>query len=375
MSRDAIERTIKGIKRQFHRRLLARILITVICTVIGSIVIYFLADWICGQYTWYTYQLSYEVLSIIRMLAPILVIGLCLLVTVGVCAQGWNRTLEYLSETLNAAEEITDERPGQITLSPALQDVEMQLNYAKLNLRESRSAAKEAEQRKNDLIVYLAHDLKTPLTSVIGYLSLLHDEQSMSADLREKYTDIALDKALRLEDLINEFFEITRFNLTAVTLEPQTVSLSRMLEQIVFEFQPMLTEKNLSVRLSCPPGLTLTCDPDKMQRVLDNVLRNAVNYSFSDGEICLSALRTGNRIEIVCQNKGQTIPPEKLEHIFDQFYRLDAARSSKTGGAGLGLAIAKQLVDLHGGSISAKSADQTFTMTIRLPCREISTTF
>ncbi len=375
MSRDTIDRTIKNIRRQFLRRLLIRILITVICTVIGSVVVYFLADWICSQYTWYTYQRSYMLLTGLRLVAPLLVIVLCLLVTAAFCVQGWNRTLAYLSETLHAAEEITDERPGQIALSPALQDVEMQLNYAKLNLRESRSAAKEAEQRKNDLIVYLAHDLKTPLTSVIGYLSLLHDEQSMSADLREKYTDIALDKALRLEDLINEFFEITRFNLTAVTLEPKTVSLSRMLEQIVFEFQPMLAEKELQIDLSCPAGLALTCDPDKMQRVLDNILRNAVNYSFSSGVITLSAERKGNILEITCRNRGQTIPPEKLERIFDQFYRLDAARSSKTGGAGLGLAIAKQLVGLHGGSITAQSADQTISITVRLPCRETSATF
>lgn len=113
--------------------------------------------------------------------------------------------------------------------------------------REKNAAiAKKAEKRKNDLIVYLAHDLKTPLSSVIGYLNLLKDEQQISDELREKYLSISLDKAERLEDLINEFFEITRFNLSNITLEYRMINLTRMLEQLVYEFKPMLAEKNLT---------------------------------------------------------------------------------------------------------------------------------
>ena len=140
--------------------------------------------------------------------------------------------------------------------------------------------AREAEQRKNDLIVYLAHDLKTPLTSIIGYLTLLRDEPELSPAMRAKYTGIALDKAERLETLINEFFEITRFSLTHLTLQREEVNLTRMLEQVTFEFQPVLAEMDLVWDLSLPPDVVVVCDPDKLERVFDNLLRNANNYSY-----------------------------------------------------------------------------------------------
>lgn len=227
-------------------------------------------------------------------------------------------------------------------------------------------ARREAEQRKNDLIMYLAHDLKTPLSSVIGYLTLLHDEGEIAPALREKYLSIALDKANRLEDLINEFFEITRFNLSAIELQYGAADLSRLLEQLTFEFQPMLREKNLTCALSTPETFPIRCDANKLQRVFDNLLRNAVLYCYPGTEITVTAERVGNFAVVRFRNRGDTIPPEKLSRIFEQFYRLDTARSS-TGGAGLGLAIARQITQLHGGSLTGESRDDTVTFTVTLP--------
>lgn len=214
--------------------------------------------------------------------------------------------------------------------------------------------------------MYLAHDLKTPLSSVIGYLTLLYDEGEISPELREKYLSIALDKAERLEDLINEFFEITRFNLSEITLQYGRIDLTRLLEQLVFEFKPMLREKKLTCDLQAPEDLALRCDGDKLQRVFDNLLRNAVLYSYPDTNITITAAREGSRIMIRFRNRGDTIPEEKLSRIFEQFYRLDAARSSG-GGAGLGLAIAEQIVELHGGTITAQSAEELIEFTVILP--------
>jgi two-component system sensor histidine kinase VanS len=228
-------------------------------------------------------------------------------------------------------------------------------------------AAKEAEQRKNDLIVYLAHDLKTPLTSVIGYLSLLRDEREISEELQEKYLGVALEKAERLEDLINEFFEITRFNLTHLTLEKERVNLSRMLEQIVFEFRPMFLEKGIAYEMEIEPGLSIVCDVDKMERVFDNLLKNAVNYTPEGGKIRVAAGKEAESVVITFWNTGRTIPKEKLERIFEQFFRLDSARRSSSGGAGLGLAIAKEIVELHGGKIWAASEDGTVEFTVEIP--------
>lgn len=281
-----------------------------------------------------------------------------------------SKPLRYLDDLAEAARQLSHPGEEPVVLPAALAEMENELNLVRERAIRDAYAAKEAEQRKNDLIVYLAHDLKTPLTSVIGYLSLLRDETEISEQLREKYTGIALDKALRLEDLINEFFEITRFNLTHLTLEKETVNLSRMLEQITFEFAPVLEEKGLSWELSIAPDVEISCDPDKLLRVFDNLLKNAVNYSYPDTSIRVSLEKEPDRACIRVKNHGKTIPAEKLERIFEQFFRLDSSRASSTGGAGLGLAIAKEIVGLHGGRITAESADESVTFTVRLPlCR------
>ena len=170
-----------------------------------------------------------------------------------------------------------------------------------------------------------------------------------------------------MEELINEFFEITRFNLSNITLEYSKVNLTRLLEQLTFEFKPMLADKNLECVLEIEPDLMIMCDVDKIQRVFDNLLRNAVNYSFEDEKIEISATKDESDIHIKFSNKGNTIPKEKLSRIFEQFYRLDSARSSKSGGAGLGLAIAKEIVELHSGKISARSEDEVVEFEVVLP--------
>lgn len=239
-----------------------------------------------------------------------------------------------------------------------MEDLEGQLNAVRERALRDARAAREAEQRKNDLVVYLAHDLKTPLTSVIGYLTLLRDEPQLSPELRSRYTGIALEKAERLEDLINEFFDITRFSLTHLELEKQPTDLTRMLEQVASEFAPQFAEKDLRCELELPPRLAYDCDPDKLARVFDNLLRNAFHYSFPGSTVRITGQQEADTVVLTFTNEGRTIPAEKLERIFDQFFRLDSSRATRTGGAGLGLAIAKEILALHGGTIRAASADQ-----------------
>jgi two-component system sensor histidine kinase VanS len=254
-----------------------------------------------------------------------------------------------------------------IHLPSELKQVENRMNQIKQEATRNARLAKEAEQRKNDLIVYLAHDLKTPLTSVIGYLTLLRDEQQISEELREKYLSISLDKAERLEDLINEFFEITRFNLSHLTLEPSRINLTRMLEQISFEFNPLFAAKNLRCSLQVSSDVEIVCDVNKMERVFDNLIRNAINYSFENSSIEVSVDQKPNGVYVHFRNDGNTIPKEKLNRIFEQFYRLDTSRATKTGGAGLGLAIAKEIVELHHGTITAISENNKIEFVVYLP--------
>lgn len=216
-------------------------------------------------------------------------------------------------------------------------------------------------------IVYLAHELKTPLTSVIGYLTLLREETEISPKLREKYTGISLRKAERLEDLINEFFDVTRFNLTSMELEFERIHLSRMIEQICSEFEPVLQEKNLIWKLDIEPDIAMIGDPDKLSRVFDNLIRNACNYSYPDTEIQCSLKKENDSVVCRIKNHGKTISKEKMGRIFEQFFRVDSSRSSTTGGAGIGIAIAKEIVERHGGSIRAESAEESITFTVVFP--------
>ncbi|MEA4831367.1 MAG: vancomycin resistance histidine kinase VanS [Oscillospiraceae bacterium] len=277
------------------------------------------------------------------------------------------KPLRFLDDIITASEALANPTDTQILLPDAMKNIQDELNQVRESALRNAKLARDEEQRKNDLIVYLAHDLKTPLTSVIGYLTLLRDEPDISQELRAKYTGIALDKAERLEDLINEFFDITRFNLTAITLDYENINLSRMLEQIINEFNPILAEKGLRWNTAVQPNIDISCDPGKLERVFDNLIRNAVNYSYPQTDIRLSMLLKENNVEIQVCNRGKTIAPEKLNRIFEQFYRLDSSRSTATGGAGLGLAISKEIVKLHGGIITVQSSDDDIIFTVRLP--------
>lgn len=281
--------------------------------------------------------------------------------------QAFRKSVHYLDSALQASEKIADDSEELIELPADFKEIETQLNAVKLEVQNNARAAKEAEQRKNDLVVYLAHDLKTPLTSVIGYLNLLTETTELSRDMQQKYLGIALKKAERLEDLINEFFEITRFNLTHITLELGNINLTRLLEQLVYEFSPMLAEKQLTCSLDAPADVLFCCDGDKMQRVFDNLLRNAVNYSYPGTTISITLAQEEKRLHITFLNHGNTIPKDKLERLFEQFFRLDSSRGSGSGGAGLGLAIAKEIVELHKGTIHAASSDGKIIFEIFFP--------
>lgn len=350
------------IKKTYNQGLITRDLLasTVITLYLGFGAFMILA--VKGIYSMYSFQANdfpYRAAAFFKdnflLIAAIYIFCGC----GGILYLFFKRPYQQVEEIMQAAKDAYDTNKESRELSPELREFALDLEELKLKIQQNERAAKEAEQRKNDLIVYLAHDLKTPLTSVIGYLSLLKDEREISKELQEKYIDISLEKSERLEDLINEFFEITRFNLTTLTLERSRINLTRMLEQLIFEFQPMFAEKNLKARLECPPDLMMDCDVDKMQRVFDNLLRNAVNYSYPDTEIEVAVKEGEQGLHMEFLNHGQTIIPEKLSRIFEQFYRLDSSRSTKSGGAGLGLAIAKEIVELHGGTIRAESENET----------------
>ena len=280
------------------------------------------------------------------------------------------RPLRYLDELTAAAEQLASPSEAPIVLPEAMSATESRLNLFREQALRAAYAAREAEQRKNDLVVYLAHDIRTPLTSVIGYLDLMKEAPDLPVEQRAKYLSITLDKAYRLEQLINEFFEITRFNLQSIPLNRENLHLSYMLQQMVEEFYPILSPAGKTAHVHVPEDLILPGDPDKLARVFNNILKNAAAYSYPDTVIEIRAWQEESQIHITFTNQGPVIPPENLRSIIEIFFRLDSARSTSTGGAGLGLASAKEIVTAHQGVISASSSEEGTVFSISLPAAE-----
>lgn len=312
-------------------------------------------------------RLNWSFLGIFDFNREIFILGGLLLYFLGVTYYFWTLPFRYLQELATASVQFLNQPDTEIVLSDELKTFESILNYMRLESVHHAEEARQAEQRKNDLLIYLAHDLKTPMTSIIGYLTLVLEEPDLPAAQRAHYTKVALDKSLRLEDLINEFFEITRFNLSTLVLEKQKLNLTRLLEQTAFEFRPDLVQKNLVLNLHLTPDVFLHADPDKLQRAIDNLLRNALSYSYPDHAITLSLVCEAHNAVITIVNSSPTIAPEKLDRLFEQFFRADPARSSESGHAGLGLAITKEIITAHGGDIRAMSADEQTQFVVRLP--------
>ena len=277
------------------------------------------------------------------------------------------RPTRYLREVNEGLENILNENMPIGPFPAAIREMELSLKETRYSVMRSRQMAHEAEQRKNDLVVYLAHDLKTPLASVIGYLTLLEESPDLPIAARAKYTSITLDKAYRLEQLINELFDIARYNMQNVVLERNLVNLTRMLQQMTDEFYPIFAEKSLQAETNIEEGLSIIADSDKIARVFDNLLRNAVAYSNAGTPVSITAYAEEDTAVVKVRNVGDEIPAEKLVNIFDKFFRADASRSSNSGGAGLGLAIARQIVEQHGGRISAQSSAEFTEFTVVMP--------
>lgn len=311
------------------------------------------------------YELVFE-----RAYFIFIIFGITLIIVLSLLYKLLNKIFSYVFAVSESADKLFDKNVEYINLPPEMVEVEKKLNHFKTEAIKNERLARENEQKKDELIVYLAHDIKTPLTSMIGYLSLLSEIKDMPQEQRNRYIDIALDKSYRLEDLINELFDVARFNSEKIVLEKEEINLNLMLEQIADDFYPTLKEMNKKINFTSDEKTILYADPDKLSRVFNNLIKNAVNYSKENTDIDISILNKENQATVKITNKGKQIPKEKLDKIFEKFYRLDSSRTSKAGGSGLGLAIAKEIVELHGGRIYAESDMKETTFSVILPIIE-----
>ncbi|MEG2789859.1 MAG: HAMP domain-containing sensor histidine kinase [Romboutsia sp.] len=279
----------------------------------------------------------------------------------------WKKPWRYLEEIIRGTEIIYRQDESIVKLSEPLKSIEEQMNQIKMSILLANQSIQIAESKKNELVAYLAHDIRTPLTSILGYLSLIKDMPDMAHEKRDVYIQTILEKTIRLEELVNEFFEITQYNTNQISIEKQEVNLEYMLIQIADEFYPMSKNRGNIIRVLVDKNIKCYIDPDKMSRVFGNLLKNAIIYSYPETEILIYIEVFKDKLNIVFSNKGETIPYEDLIRVFEKFTRLDKSRSSNTGGAGLGLSIAKEIVCLHGGNITVESKNEIIDFIISIP--------
>lgn len=278
-----------------------------------------------------------------------------------------NRSLRYFDELSGAVGRLLADKDAPIELPADLSIARNELAVIRSQSLADERAAHAAEQRKNELVAYLAHDIRTPLTSVLGYLDLLRETTDLPRETLRKYANIAYSKAERLESLINEFFEITRYNLSAIPIERETVGVRLFCQQVAEAFFPEAAARNIRITVDAAGAGQFFIDPDKLARALGNVLRNAVAYADANSVIAIAARQDARTTTITVANRGREISDAHLETIFEKFYREDRARSSKKGGAGLGLAIAREIVVAHHGDIEAASERGVTVFTLRIP--------
>lgn len=306
-------------------------------------------------------QLKWPFIIIVYMIGCIILI-----------LMGFRRSINYFDKLTVAVGQVIADRNRPIELPHEMAIAQNELNNIRMEALADEHAAIAAEQRKNELVAYLAHDIRTPLTSVIGYLALLDEAPDLPEETRKRYIQNAYAKSERLETLINEFFEITRYNLQTISLGRSTVDVRLFLEQVADEFYPQATGKGLKVHVEAPQDASFFVDTDKLARALGNIVRNAIAYADEDTEVVIKAKleedeEQGERWVITVTDTGREISQANLSSIFDKFYREDNARNANSGGAGLGLAIAKEIISAHGGTIGAESIERTTTFSVTIP--------
>ncbi|MCB5951325.1 HAMP domain-containing histidine kinase [Enterococcus sp. BWT-B8] len=245
-------------------------------------------------------------------------------------------------------------------------------------LVDSTVAAIEDERRieksKDELITNVSHDIRTPLTSIIGYLGLIEDRQFHSEEEILKYTHIAYVKAKQMKLLVDDLFEYTKVRQPSVPLNAITFDMAQLLEQLAVDFELEAHKKGMEILVETnPASIRMEGDTEKLVRVFNNLLSNALKYGQGGNQILMEANKVGTEVVVAVRNNGPKIPQKSLDQLFDRFYRVEESRSQETGGTGLGLAIAQSIVALHGGYIYATSDAQWLSFIIHLPLQSNTT--
>ncbi|MFE7696806.1 sensor histidine kinase [Bacillus tropicus] len=249
-----------------------------------------------------------------------------------------------------------------------LSSLALNINWMSNELRARFEKEREIEKGKGEFINNISHDLRTPLTSIIGYLSLVNEKQYDNENELKIYIQNTYNLALKLKILINELFDYTKLSLPDAKINKTKLEMGALLHQLVGEYIPIFEKKGLRVQQNIPnEKIWLCADIEKLVRVFDNLLSNTDKYSYQNSIIVVELNKKGNKAKISITNQTDHIKSKEISKMFEKFYRIDKARSSQIQGSGIGLAIVKRIVDLHKGEVWAESLGNSFSIHVELP--------
>lgn len=312
------------------------------------------------SYDYYTDTNSFLAL----VLSVIVFISIFIIVT--------NKKMKYIEEIASGVRIISNgdlsyrvEEKGKDEIKNLAENI----NTMAAEIQSRIEAERRSEKTKSELITNVSHDLRTPLTSVMGYIGLIKDGKYEDEAMMKEYLNIAFNKSTQLKELIEDLFEYTKLNNQGIALEKNKVNIVEFLSQIIEEYIPVFEENQIEVvKKFVDEKSIVEIDAGKMVRVFENLFSNAIKYSFKPGEVIVSTYENNGYVNIVIKNRGENIPKEKVDRLFDRFYRVDEARNSNTKGSGLGLAISKNIIELHNGKIWAECVENDVSFFIKLKC-------
>lgn len=296
-----------------------------------------------------------------------------------------NLTLRYINELNESIQEVTmgnydikceieyDDELGLLAaninaLAQTLKSKQKESEILKQNEQLAYDAERKAENEKNDLITNVAHDLRTPLTTIIGYLDLIQKNPNLNSEDINNYAHIAYSKALRLQSMMDDLFEFTKLDNAKIKMNLNIINISELMMQLIDEFDINFQNHDLKVTTHIQDRNALIIgDGQLLARVFENLLSNAIKYGYDHSELKIDVYHDEENISVKIINRGDTIDQKDLPYIFDKFYRADSSRGTSQGGSGLGLAIAKNIVKMHKGNIFMTSHDHVTTFVVQLP--------
>lgn len=292
-------------------------------------------------------------------------------------------TIEYIRKLRRSIQQVTsgnygvqceveyDDELGSLAaninvLSKTLLAKEKESEKLKEKERAALDIERNAERQKNELITNVAHDLRTPLTTIVGYLELIKDDTALSKEDVHKYSGIAYEKSIRLQEMMDDLFEFTKLDNADIKLNKSMINLSGLIMQMTDEFYPSFKDCNITPIVDLPEeNIYVQGDGQLLARVFDNLISNALKYGYHNTDLKIEVSGDEKYATVKVINHGDTIASEDIPLLFNKFYRTDSSRNSKTGGTGLGLAITKNIADLHHGDISVTSDDQITTFIVK----------